>query len=490
MPQLISQLWFGTEESYFAYLHAQERVEALTAQGPDAIKAAVLAAGGGRGTDPFGLPSLWETHGNVAVLHIEGSLIAGNAGFMRLFGAIGYADIQSALAEIAADKDIAAVLLNIQSGGGQVDGLEDTGDMIRALDATKPVFSYTGGVMGSAAYWMGASARHITAARTAQVGSVGTLIVHMERSQQLRQNGVTPTVVRYGKYKALANPVEPLSEEGKKELQAIADEAGSIFVEYVAGRRGMTVEKFQATAGEGRVFMGRQALEVGLVDAVSNLSGAINQAKSLDNRGTHPHNPRNPRKGMNMKLSKKSILAIAAGVALDKLGLAEPEANLEGVKLEGDALTLAQAEANEISSTFDTRVAAATTAATASLTAKVEELTTKLAAAETSKATFEAASNDFQAKLATSADHAAKADAIVKASISVMSVAMGGSADVGASLTGSELLAEHDRLAEQFKKKFPTGGVAAVQGPAKTEASEDAPSPLFMSLVKSLASSK
>lgn len=191
-----------------------------------------------------------------------------------------------------------------------------------------------------------------------------------------------------------------------------------------------------------------------------------------------------------MKLSKKSILAIAAGVALDKLGLAEPEANLEGVKLEGDALTLAQAEANEISSTFDTRVAAATTAATASLTAKVEELTTKLAAAETSKATFEAASNDFQAKLATSADHAAKADAIVKASISVMSVAMGGSADVGASLTGSELLAEHDRLAEQFKKKFPTGGVAAVQGPAKTEASEDAPSPLFMSLVKSLASSK
>lgn len=498
MPQLNSKIWYGSEESYFALLQAQEQLQALQAQGIEAVKAAVVAAGGGRGDDPFGLPSLWQSHGDVAVLNIEGSLISGTAGFMRIFGALGYGDIQEALGEIAADKNTKAVLLNIDSGGGHVDGVEDAGDAIRALDSSKPVLSYTGGTMGSAAYWLGSSARSIAAARTAQVGSVGTLIVHMERSKQLADAGVKPTVVRYGKYKALANSVEPLSEEGKKELQSLADEAGSLFVEYVSGRRGMSAEKFQATAGEGRVFMGRQAKEVGLVDHVSNLTAAVNLAKSLDKTQAQQHNPRNSAKGLKMKLSTKTVLALASGIALDKLGLSEPEANLEGVKLEGAALVAAEDEAKAIAAAISASAAVAVEAAVKSLgeqavalTAQVADLTTKLAVSEAAKATFETASAGFQAKLGESATLAASMAPILKSSMSVMSVALGGTTDVGASLTGTELVAEHEKLGEKFKLKFPAGGVSAVQGVALAPTADSrGPSPMFMSLVQSLAPAK
>jgi signal peptide peptidase SppA len=497
MIKLNSNLWFGTEESYFALLHAQDRLAALEAAGVDAIKAAVITAGGGRGDDPFALPPMWELQGNVAVVTIDGSLVNGSAGFGRLFGVVGYGDIQQALAEVAMDKNAKSVLLNIDSGGGQVDGVIDTGDMIRALDAVKPVMSYTGGNMASAAFWLGASARSITAAQTAQVGSVGTLIVHMERSQQLKDNGVTATIVRYGKYKALGNPLEPLSEDGKAQLQSLADASGKIFVDYASERRGMTAAAFQKTAGEGRVFMGQQALDVGLVDAVSNMTGAMAQAKSLDKPKAQQQNPPNSRKGVNMKLSKKTVLALAAGLALDKLGLAEPEGNLEGVKLEGAALVPVEDEAKEVAAAFDTRVNAAVTAATAPLTTQVTELTAKVATAEAATtaangkvALAEAAATTLQSQLKTSAELAAQGAEIIKASMSVMSVALGGAADVGAALTGTELLAEHAKMADAFQKKFPTGGVAAVKMAAKKTDTGVVASPMFMHLAKSLAPAK
>lgn len=493
MRHLISNLWYGTEESYFAFQDAHRRVSEMTLAGPDAIKAAVIAAGGGRGDDPFGMPPLWQAQGNVAVLNIEGSLISGSAGFMRLFGAIGYADIQAALHEIALDKDITSVLMNIDSGGGHVDGVEDTGEVIRALSKLKPVISYTGGTMGSAAYWLGSSADSVLSAKTAQVGSVGTLIVHMERSKQLAASGVTATVVRFGKHKALANAIEPLSEDGQKQLQSLADESGQIFVDYVADRRGMSSAQFQKTAGEGRVFMGRQAEEVGLVDGITNFTGALAKAKSLDKGSAQPQNRANSRKAINMKLSKKTVLALAAGTALDQLGLAEPEANLEGVKLEGDALAAAESEAKEVLAAIDARVDVAVTAATA-------ELTTKLTAAEqaavdakaaadaaTGKvALAEAAANQFKGQLDVSAEFGAKSAEIVKASMSVMSVALGGAADVGAALTGTELLAEHTRLSDAFKAKFPTGGVAATMGVPKAKATAAVVDPRFRHLVQSM----
>lgn len=479
-----ANIWLGNEESYLAVLSAIEQLHALEARGVDALKAAVVARGGGSGEDPFAMPPMLQTQGNVGVITVDGPLIAGSAGFLRLFGVVGYDDIKQAMADAVSNKDVKSIMLSIDSGGGQVNGVESAGEFIQQVDKIKPVVAHTDGMMASAAYWLGSSAREVYGSKTATVGSVGTLIMHMERSKQLADNGIKATIIRYGKFKALNNPVEPLSEEGKAQLQALADDAGQVFVDYVAGRRGVTAADFQKTMGEGRVFPGRKAADVGLTDGVMSLDQAMQHMKALDSSNTSAHNPRSSTRGTHMKVAfaKKTILAIAAGTALDQLGLDATDANLEGVKLEGDALAAFQTEATEVKAAFDARVAAAVEAATkdtsAKLTAaeaKVTEVTAKaeadLKVANDKLAIAEAATNDFRSKLDVSADLAAKASEIVKKSMSVMSVALGGAADVGASLTGTEMLAEHARLEEQFKAKFPAGGVAAVNAKPDTTAS-------------------
>lgn len=498
LNSIASALWFGTEESYFAVLDAVEQLHALEAKGVDALKAAVIARGGGGEDNPFGLPPLLQVEDGTGVIAVEGPLIAGSAGFMRLFGVIGYDDIKGAVADAMGNKDVKRVLLSIESGGGHVAGLESTGEFIMQADKIKPIVAHTDGMMASAAYWLGISARKTYASKTAVVGSVGTAMIHVERSKQLAKDGVTPTIIRFGEFKMLNNPIEPLSDKGRAQMQALVDDSGKVFVDFAAQRRGVSAEDFQKTMGEGRVFPGRAAADVGLTDGVMSMEQVHAHLKTLDTSSSSNHNPRNSHKGAHMKvafLAKKTVLAIAAGTALDSLGLDAPEANTEGVKLEADALAAIQAEAKEVKVAFDGAISTAVTAATTELStklataeAKITEVTTKAAtdlkAVSDDLVIAKAAASDLKGKLDVSAALGAKSAEIVKQSINVMSVALGGAADVAASLTGDALLAEHERLEGEFKKKFPSGAVAAVT--AKAEPTQAAAIPAtFRHLVNS-----
>src|SRR2546429_129421 len=100
-----TSLWYGTEESLMVVASALEQIDALQAQGEDSLKTAIRLRGGGSSDDPFQLPSLVETKDGVSVINVSGSLVNGSAGFMRLFGVLGYGDIADALLEAASSKD-------------------------------------------------------------------------------------------------------------------------------------------------------------------------------------------------------------------------------------------------------------------------------------------------------------------------------------------------------------------------------------------------
>lgn len=195
-----------------------------------------------------------------------------------------------------------------------------------------------------------------------------------------------------------------------------------------------------------------------------------------------------------MKLSKATVELIMSGVALDKLDLSAPEANVDGVKPEADALAALQAEATLLIDVVAAQAskagevqAQAVTAATAPLTAQIATLTEAVTAAQAKVTLAEEAAASLTGKLTASAELAGKQAEIVKTSLSTMSVALGGTADLGASLTGTELLAEHDRLATQFQAKFPAGGVAAVAAVVKKDQKHAGPSAQFRSLLKPAA---
>lgn len=219
---------------------------------------------------------LLNKQGSVGVISIAGSLTNGSRGYGSYMTT--YGEIREALIQAAADPGIKSILLDIKSGGGAVNGLSDTADLVRKVDTkVKPVHAYSDSTMASAAYWLGSSARKVHASDMAEVGSIGVIATHMEYTKMLANEGITPTVIRSGEYKAIGTPYEKLSDKGEAVIQAQIDHMAGIFDNYIADRRGMTVDTFRKKAGEGRVFVGQQGVDAGLVDSITTFDALVSK---------------------------------------------------------------------------------------------------------------------------------------------------------------------------------------------------------------------
>lgn len=264
-------IWYGTQASYDAALQLAERAEARL--------------NAGRFDEEIKPDYLLQKAGNVGIVNIKGPLINSDNPIYAFFGISTYPAIREAVVSAAKDTAIEQILLNIDSGGGQVAGVADTGEMIlRVNRKLKPVTTYTGGTMASAAYWLGVSANKRFAGQTSEVGSIGVLSVHFDISKQLKDDGVTATVTRSGKYKALENPYEPLSDLAKEQIQARVDAAYKVFGDHVANALGMSFAEMDKKVGQGRVFFGQAAADAGLVDGITTFDAVLNALTNAKKR--------------------------------------------------------------------------------------------------------------------------------------------------------------------------------------------------------------
>jgi capsid assembly protease len=263
-------LWAGTESSFHSFLMANE----LMTQG---IMAGHYATAMEKEEEK---PYLLQVDNGIGLVKIHGSLTSKDSPYNRYYDLTSYNDIRNAVLYAAASPDVETIILDVNSGGGTVAGLSDVGTAIRNVnDKVKPVISFTDSGMMSAAYWLGVSAGNVFSSKTANVGSIGVIQMHMEQSKLLEKIGITVTVLRAGEYKALANPVEPLSAKGKQELQNGLDEAYKVFVSHVAEERGLPYDTVDKTMAQGRVFFGAQALSAGLVDGIVSFDQLLNLVK-------------------------------------------------------------------------------------------------------------------------------------------------------------------------------------------------------------------
>lgn len=228
---------------------------------------------------------LLERHGSVGIVSIRGPLVNTDNFITQMLGLTSYGAIQTALLTAVEDPNIDRILLDIDSPGGTTSGMSATAELISAIDkSVKPVFAATDGTMASAAYMLACGARHIYAEKLAQVGSIGVIGTVMEFSKAMEKEGVTATVLRAGKYKQMGNPHEPLSEEGKAEIQKDVDTLYKAFVEHVAEGRDKAYEFVDQVMAQGRVFRGQQAKSIGLVDENASFQAALAEvaAKQVD----------------------------------------------------------------------------------------------------------------------------------------------------------------------------------------------------------------
>jgi signal peptide peptidase SppA len=187
---------------------------------------------------------------------------------------------EEVLAAVAEPK-VDAVVLEIDSPGGEVFGVPEAFAAIREARKTKPVVVAVNSVAASAGYYLAVAGDEIWVTPSGQVGSIGVYALHVDMSELLKAEGEKWTFISAGKYKVEGNPAEPLSEEARQAWQADIDRYYDMFVRDVAKGRKVSVDVVRAGFGEGRMVLAKEAVAMGMADQVGTIDMAIRRAADL-----------------------------------------------------------------------------------------------------------------------------------------------------------------------------------------------------------------
>jgi capsid assembly protease len=287
-------------------------------------------------------PKPYEVIDGVAVLPIEGVIAKRANMFMQISGGVSTDMIARDLRAALADASVHSIILAIDSPGGTVDGTQTLANAVTAGKAIKPIVTLASGTMASAAYWIGSAAdkAYIVDSTTA-VGSIGVVATHRDMSGAEKIAGVKTTEVYAGQYKRIASSYEPLTKAGRQSIQEQVDYTYSLFVGAVAQQRGVSEETVLKDMADGRVFMGQQAIDAGLVDGVSTLDALVAQLNQDRTRGPNmragvARTPAAvaPSTGNNMTITREQLAAEAPDVlaAVQAEGASAERARIQAVE--------------------------------------------------------------------------------------------------------------------------------------------------------------
>lgn len=175
-----------------------------------------------------------------------------------------------------ADPDVTAIVIDCDSPGGAVTGTPELAKKILSARGKGPkIIAVANGLMASAAYWICSAADEVVASPSAEVGSIGCYMVHLDASAYHEKEGLAYSIIKAGEHKAEGNPYEPLSDDARAHLQAMVDEYHDQFVGAVAKHRGASAKDVRANYGQGRTLTAKQALAAGMVDRVATLEDTL-----------------------------------------------------------------------------------------------------------------------------------------------------------------------------------------------------------------------
>lgn len=217
----------------------------------------------------------------VAVIDLLGVMSKATS-FWRLYG-LGNAttiEVRDAIDRAAANAQIRAIVLRIDSPGGSVAGTADLASAVANARAVKPVLAFIEDMGASAAYWTASQAQEIYAGQTAKVGSIGTYAVIPDYSQMAANEGIKIHVIRAGTFKGAAEPGTVVTDAQLADFQRVIDQTNELFLAGVARGRGISLAKVKEL-NDGRVHVGKHAQALGLIDGVSTLGAVIDRARSL-----------------------------------------------------------------------------------------------------------------------------------------------------------------------------------------------------------------
>ncbi len=490
-------LWYGSQDTLDTHNNVQLTMAELSPMELSNlhVRATELLATQGVSRDQFADHYMINTYGDgkLAVISISGTLMNHHLP-LRLFGynITTYGEIQQAVKLVMADPRVEKVVLHVESGGGNGNGLFRTSNFIERMGKEKEFTTFTGSVMGSAAYWLGVNSPRVVAEPLASVGSIGVFAVMTSHTKLMERIGIESKVIRAGEFKALGHPDEPISEKAIAEWQRAIDESYGAFLDHTSSKRQQNRETFRANAAEGREFSGIEALKVNLVDETMVFDDMIEAMLSTMSK-TVPFSG----SGRNLKMDEgamnKKMLALLqkAGVTFteEQMSALASGASFESIGIEAGLaaqLTAAQAEGDDddgedggdggngakSQEELDAEAASAAAAAAAAqvnkpgdmsaLLDRIQKLQADLTVAQASLTSMSAERDKLAAEVEVQKGHVVRLSGVAAQAINRMETAMRGTTtDDLDTMEPTALLSKYQNVRDKFEKTIPVGRKSA-----------------------------
>ena len=222
---------------------------------------------GGRGSDD-----------KIAVIPLRGLISS------SLPGSVGDSmvdDLRYALEQAREDDDVRAVVLEIDSPGGEVTASDVIYHAVVKTRARKPVVVYMDSVTASGGYYVACGGKYLIANDTTITGSIGVIIQTLNYEQLFNKVGLASVVFKSGKFKDMLNGARPITPEEREYVQGFVMATYEKFLGIVAKERNLPADSLRNTIADGRILSGRDAHDHKLIDGLGQIEDAFGKAKEL-----------------------------------------------------------------------------------------------------------------------------------------------------------------------------------------------------------------
>lgn len=212
-------------------------------------------------------------HDGVAVIPVTGPIFRRANLFTEISGATSTQVLAQDIRTALDNPYVLGIVLDIDSPGGHSAGINELANLVRAGTSIKPIVSYAGGTMASAAYWFGAAAGEVVADATAIIGSIGVVSTFQDTRKRDEKSDVRTVEIV-----SSASPdkrIDPTTDAGRAKVQEVVDALADVFIGSIATFRGKTPEQVKSDFGRGGVLVGAAAKAAGMVDRISSLETVI-----------------------------------------------------------------------------------------------------------------------------------------------------------------------------------------------------------------------
>ncbi|PWI33067.1 S49 family peptidase [Vibrio albus] len=216
------------------------------------------------------ISNLTELRGDVAVIHVSGVISRYANLFHAICGGVSTELLSKEFNQALENKSVKAIVLNVDSPGGEASGIHELGEMIYQARGRKPIQAYVGGMGCSAAYWIASACEKLTLDATATVGSIGVVASVVKRDDPEGQTSY--------EFVSSQSPNKRLnidSEEGQQAMQSQLDKMADVFIDRVARNMGVKREMVLSDFGRGAIIMGKDAVDRGMANELGSLEGVI-----------------------------------------------------------------------------------------------------------------------------------------------------------------------------------------------------------------------